>query len=100
MGVLIPRARTLGVRLSEEEYAAFERFCAENGARSLSDQARGAILSVLAPSDHQHGLALAVSRNTTQVMELERRVETLTAALAALKGSGRGRSKRARPASR
>ena len=60
MAVLIPRVRTIGVRLSKEEYAALERFAVESGARSISDVARTAICTFLRKSTRKRSFALNV----------------------------------------
>lgn len=87
MGVLIPRIRTLGVRLSEEEYLSFEKFCLESGARSLSDLARTAICTFVRRGNQENVLASTVNQNVEQVKELEHRIERLTAEIALLKAN-------------
>ena len=85
MPVLVPRIRTIGVRLSEEEYSALEKFCVESGARSISDVARTAICNVVSRVNQDYSLASAVSAHSAQVKDLEHRVEQLTAEIAWLK---------------
>ena len=70
MGVLLPCVRTIGVRLSADEYMALEKSCAEKGARSISDLARTAILNHMAASSQEDILASAVNQNSVQVREL------------------------------
>jgi TolA-binding protein len=85
MTVLIPRIRTIGVRLSEDEYSTLEKFCVENGARSISDLARHAIWSFVNRANQESALASAVNTHSAQVRDLEQRLEQLTAEIALLK---------------
>jgi hypothetical protein len=78
MAVLIPRYRVVGVRLSEEEYIAMEKFCVENGARSMSDLARSAISSFVNRSNQDSALALLVNQNVAHLKYLEQKLETLS----------------------
>lgn len=87
MTILSPRTRTLGVRLSEEEYAALEKFCVETGARSISDLARTAICGWIRQADRQSALASTLDQNVAQVKDLEQRIEALTAQIQSLKTS-------------
>ena len=91
MGVLIPRRRTIGVRLTHEEFAALERFCLANGARSISDLARSAICGLLNSTSRDGALASTVNEYSEQVKGLEQKVERLTAEIASLKGLKRSR---------
>jgi metal-responsive CopG/Arc/MetJ family transcriptional regulator len=84
MAVLIPRMRTLGVRLSEDEYSSLEKFCLENGARSMSDLARTAIFSFVNRANQENVLTSAVSAHFAQVKDLEQRLKQLTAEIALL----------------
>jgi outer membrane murein-binding lipoprotein Lpp len=86
VGVLLPRVRTIGVRLSAHEYTALEKFCAEKGARSISDLARTAIFNHMAASGQENMLASAVNQNAAQVQELQQRIEKLASDLAVFKG--------------
>jgi len=83
--VLIPRIRTIGVRLSEEEYAALEKFCVENGARSISELARSAICKFINHASAESALAWTVDQNIAQVKELRQRIELLSAEIETLK---------------
>jgi hypothetical protein len=87
VAVLIPRIRTLGVRLSEDEYLALEKFSIKSGARSLSDVARTAICDFIRHAIQESSLASAVDKNAAQVSDLERRVLQLTAEIALLRVS-------------
>lgn len=94
MAVLIPRARTIGVRLSEEEYSAVEQFCAQNGSRSISDLARKAIYSFMNHAEQERSLALSVGENSAKMEELKQKVEQLSAELALLKTNRTPHSRR------
>jgi hypothetical protein len=85
VSVLIPRTRTLGVRLSAEEYAALEKFCVESGARSISDLARNAICSLVNQTNQASALLSSLNQHSSQVKELEQRLEMLADELAMLK---------------
>lgn len=85
MTVLIPRVRTIGVRLSEEEYFSLERFCVESGARSLSDLARTAICNFVSRGNQESALASTVSQNVAQVRQLQQRIEMLSAEIESFK---------------
>lgn len=87
MAVLIPRIRTLGVRLSEDEYSSLEKFCLESGARSISDLARTAICSLLSRGDQENALASAVNQNVARVKELQQEIEMLRAEIALFKAN-------------
>lgn len=83
--VLIPRTRTISVRLSEEEHAALEKFCLEGGARCISDLARNAIRSFVSPAGEESAVLAGLVQNSTQVKELEEKLELLAVEFAALK---------------
>lgn len=85
MTVLVPRIRTIGIRLSEEEYSALESFCIKSGARSISDLARTAIYRFVNHSNQEDELISAVNNHDAQVKELEQRLQLLTAEIALLK---------------
>lgn len=87
MAVLIPRIRTIGVRLSEDEYSSLEKFCAENGARSISDLARNAIWSFVNRVSQENSLTSAVSQNVAQVKDIEEKIAKLSAEIALLKAA-------------
>jgi uncharacterized small protein (DUF1192 family) len=87
MAVLVQRIRTLGVRLSEDEYSSLERFCVESGARSISDLARSAICSFMSHGNQQNALAATVNQNVAQVMELQQKIEILAAEIALFKAN-------------
>lgn len=85
MAVLTPRIRTIGVRLSDDEYAALERFCAESGARSISDLARAAIRSFISFGIQENALASTLNQNVAHVKELQQKIEMLSAEIALLR---------------
>jgi TolA-binding protein len=87
LAVLVPRHRTIGVRLSEEEYAALETFCVRSAARSISDLARSAIASFLKHEHQENALTSTVNHHAAQVRELEQKVESLSAEIALLRAS-------------
>jgi hypothetical protein len=83
--ILVPRTRAIGVRLSEEEYSVLEKFCVENGVRSISDLARAAISNFVNRANQENALASAVSENVAQVKEMEVKIKRLSAEIALLK---------------
>ncbi len=85
MAVFVPRTRTIGVRLSEEEYSSLERYCVENGARCISDLARTAIFSLVNRAHRENMSASVVRTRLRQVKELEQKLARLTTELASLK---------------
>jgi outer membrane murein-binding lipoprotein Lpp len=87
VSVLVPRQRTIGVRLSEAEYTALERFCVGSGARSISDLARIAISSYLNRGTEESSLTLAVSQNAAQVKDLEEKIARLSSEIAQLRAA-------------
>ena len=82
MAVLIPRIRTIGVRLSKEEYSSLERFCAESGARSISDLARSAICSFVNGGNQKDALTATVRKNVSEVKQLQQTIKSLTEEIA------------------
>ncbi len=96
MAVLVPRVRTIGVRLSEDEYSSVEQFCVQSGSRSISDLARNAIYSFMNHASRESALALSVNETSAQMEELKQRVEQLSAELASLKADQKPRSRRGR----
>lgn len=85
MGVLRPRTRTLGVRLSLEEFAALEKVCVASNARSLSDVARNAICEFVKRVAHDGEAIRAKDRQSRHLKIMERKIESLSAELAAIK---------------
>jgi hypothetical protein len=85
MSVLIPRIRTINVRLSEEEYFELERFCVASGARSISDLVRNTMNSLVSSRNQENSLASSVMEYSTHVRDLELRVKELAAELASFR---------------
>jgi len=85
MAVLIPRIRTINVRLSEEEYLELERFCVASGARSISDLVRNTMNSLVTSRNQENSLASSVIEYSTHVRDLELRVKELAAELASFR---------------
>jgi hypothetical protein len=89
MAVLIPRIRTINVRLSEEEYLELERFCVASGARSISDLVRNTMSGLVSSRNRDSLLASSVNEYSAHVKELELRVKQLAAELESLRTSDR-----------
>lgn len=87
MAVLTPRTRTIGIRLSRDEYLTFEKFCVESGARCISDLARNAIWSFVNRANQESTLTSTVSQNAAQVKELEEKVARLSTEIALLRAA-------------
>lgn len=87
MPVLVPRIRTIGVRLSEDEYSSLEKFCVESGARSISDLARAAICSFVSRGNQESALVLMVNDHGEQVKDLQDKIERLSAEIASLRAT-------------
>lgn len=81
MSVLIPRVRTINVRVSEEEYLELERFCVASGARSISDLVRNTMNSLITSRNQDSSLASSVIEYSAHVRDLELRVKELAAEL-------------------
>jgi hypothetical protein len=94
MSVLIPRIRTINVRLSEEEYLTLEQFCVASGARSISDLVRGAMHSLVTGGKQESSLASSVNLYSTHVRYLELKVEELAAQVASFKAGMQARTER------
>ena len=69
MAIYSPRTRLVNFRLSEDEYQTLKEAAIRQGARSISDFARGAILnSVANPRSENGGLDLAgLDRKVTEI---------------------------------
>jgi hypothetical protein len=85
----MPRIRTIGVRLSEEEYAMLEKFCVESGARSISDLARNAIWRFVNRASQESALTSTVEHNVAQVKDLEEKIARLSAEIALLRSGSK-----------
>ena len=84
MAVLIPRIRTICVRLSEEEYTALELFSVHTGARSLSDVARTAICKFVRKPVREKPFP-SVLEHARRIRELEQMLSQLNAEIALLR---------------
>jgi Arc/MetJ-type ribon-helix-helix transcriptional regulator len=82
MTVLKPRSRSISVRLSEEEFLAFQQVCVSTGARSVSDFARKAMQDILERMEAKRRPKMKESEYTAQLAILEQRVAELATELA------------------
>ena len=89
MTVLIPRTRTVNVRLSEAEYEELERFCVSSSARSLSELVRNTLQRLVHGANPEPGLASSVIENAAHVKDLQLRIEMLSTEIAALRATAR-----------
>lgn len=85
MAILIPRVRSINVRLSKDEFLAIKRFCAASGARSISDLVRTTMHRLVTASKEIKGSDSSLEEYSTHVKNLEQRVAELAAELALLK---------------
>jgi len=85
----MPRARSISVRLSDEEFASLERYCVASGARSISDLARNAICGLLNRTQEDSTLRLTVREHSELVKLLQGKIEQLTTEIGLLKGKER-----------
>jgi hypothetical protein len=89
MAVLMPRERSISVRLSREEFSALEKYCVASGARSISDLARSAICGLLNRAHEESALVVTVHEHSALVKSLEGKIEQLTAEIGLLKARKR-----------
>jgi hypothetical protein len=80
MTVFKPRTRVVYFRISEDEFSQLNHLCQQQGLRSLSDMARGAMQELLGQNSGREMPAGMTSRLDT----LERILTDLQDALAAL----------------
>jgi len=81
MAIYSPRTRLVNFRLSEEEYQTLKEAAQQQGARSISDFARAAILhSVTAPRREANQLDLAGLDR--KVSEIQGTIEKISGFLA------------------
>ena len=73
------------MRLSEEEFATFQRLCVSTGARSISDLARIAMQEILERVPLEGTPLESSGEYHAQIRSLERKVEELAAELALFK---------------
>jgi hypothetical protein len=81
----MPRARSISIRLSLEEFSALEKYCVASGARSISDLARSAICSLLNRAHEESALTVTVHEHSALVKSLQGKIEQLTAEIGLLK---------------
>ncbi len=93
LAVLIPRIRTINVRLSQAEYLELERLCVARGARSLSDLVRDSMRNLAAARNADNVLASTVNQQAAQVKDLEQRIERLSVEIASLRDDSPPRAK-------
>ena len=81
----MPRARSISIRLSREEFSALETYCIASGARSISDLARSAICGLLNRAHEESALVVTVHEHSALVKNLQGKIEQLTAEIGLLK---------------
>jgi len=89
MAVLMPRERSISVRLSREDFSALEKYCVASGARSISDLARSAICGLLNRAHEESALTVTVHEHSALVKSLQGKIEQLTAEIGLLKAGKR-----------
>ncbi len=92
MKVLRPRSRMISVRLSEEEYVTLHRLCSKTGARSISDLTRDAVQVLLRGTNGDAFLGTYMDELRTQMQELHKKIEQLSADLSSHKAETRNLS--------
>ena len=91
MPVYRPRTRLVNFRVNDEEYATMRAACFENGARSISDFARLAVLRHAADDERQAtSMQWRLSALGHKMSELECRVSQLLRLLEAVDTDGDG----------
>ncbi len=88
MRVSRPRTRLVNFRVNEEEYAALVAACSENGARSLSDFARLAVLRRAGGGRQAPAMQWRLAALGHKMTELEGRVQQLLRLLEAAGSEG------------
>ena len=90
MPVLKPRNRLINFRLNEDEYESLRAACAHQGARSLSDFARAAVLRTAGVEERQdRRTQRRLSDLGHKVTELEAHVQDLLHFVRGSDGDGR-----------
>jgi hypothetical protein len=77
MAIYSPRTRLVNFRLSEEEYQTLKEAAIQQGARSISDFARAAILNSVA-HPHKEGNNLDLAGLDRKVTEIQGTVERIS----------------------
>ncbi len=82
MAIYSPRTRLVNFRLSEDEYQTLKEAAIRQGARSISDFARGAILNSVAnpKTENGHG-SLDLAGLDRKVSEIQGTVERISGIL-------------------
>jgi hypothetical protein len=83
--ILAPRVRTIGVRLSQDEYLLLEKFCVETGAHSIAEVARNAINAHIQNVSRKSALARNASRSVLEMKDLQAILAQLTWEIAQLR---------------
>jgi Arc/MetJ-type ribon-helix-helix transcriptional regulator len=86
MTVLQPRSHMISVRLSKEECSMLRRLCVASGARSMSDFARTAMLSLIKDARRDEASILRAQGNNSEITYLQQRIDKLAEEVAHLKG--------------
>lgn len=87
MSVLRPRNRLVNFRLNQEEYETLKAACSSNGARSISDFARSAVMRSVGAGEPGEGLILVrLSKVGHRISELESRIRNLLRLLEGVAG--------------
>ena len=84
MSILKPRNRLVNFRLTEEEFGQLREACLAQGARSISDFARSAVLrqadySEMAAPRSAHGVIAGDGPSTQSLLELQSAMQQLEA---------------------
>ncbi len=77
MAIYSPRTRLVNFRLSEDEYQTLKEAAIRQGARSISDFARGAILNSVANPRTENG-SLDLAGLDRKVSEIQGTVEKIS----------------------
>ena len=86
MAVLQPRSYMISVRLSKEECSMLRRMSIASGARSLSDFARTAMLSIIKDAQRNEASMARGQGSSSEITHLQQRLDKLAEEVANLKG--------------
>jgi hypothetical protein len=81
MAIYSPRTRLVNFRLSEDEYQTLKEAAIRQGARSISDFARGAILNSVANPKMENG-----NHHTLDLAGLDRKVSEIQGTVEKISG--------------
>ena len=93
MSPLIRRSKMISFRLTPEEYLMLRNACGPNGARSISDMARKAMLQLMVG----HGPTDPLSDKVRKLQDSVRRISLELERIVPLVEGGKSRSKAATP---